>query len=66
MLFCVMKEWYFVIEDNQDESGYGDYLQQFSAPTYNKAALILKENPKCTHIDYWDGERWHLSRLGPC
>lgn len=54
-----MKPYYCVIEDNQDENGYGDYLQQFGAESFEEASQILKANARCTHIDYWDGTRWH-------
>lgn len=50
---------YSVIEDDQDENGYGDYLYQYSAPTYSEAVRLLKADSKCSHIDYWDGKEWH-------
>lgn len=52
--------YYSIIEETFDEKGETlEYLSQYSRTTYSEAENKLKEDPKCTHIDYWDGQEWH-------
>jgi len=56
-----VKPFYIVVEDNQDEYGYGDYLAQKECKTLEEAKEYLKNHPSCTGIDYWNGEKWEYN-----
>lgn len=60
-----MKAQYFVIQNNQDEDGNGDYLSQYSADTYEEAKRLLEKDMQCDHIDYWTGSDYLCEVDGP-
>ncbi len=51
--------YYSVVEDKMDNFGFGEYLHHYKSLTYQAAKEYLDEHPKCTNIDYFDGEEWH-------
>ena len=50
--------YYSVIEDSTDYVGVGEYRHRHRCRTFDEAKKYLDEHPKCTHIDYFDGEEW--------
>jgi hypothetical protein len=51
--------YYSVIQDTMDYCGMGEYLHKHRCMKFEEAKKYLEEHPKCTHIDYFDGEEWH-------
>lgn len=56
--------YYSVIQDTTDFCGMGEYLHKHRCVSYDEAKKFLEEHPKCTHIDYFDGEEWHHQITG--
>lgn len=50
--------YYSVIQDTIDYIGMGEYKHIHNCLTYQEAKDYLDNHPKCTHIDYFDGEEW--------
>jgi hypothetical protein len=58
-----MDAGFYLVEDDRDECGYGDYLHQFFAVTVQEAIELLDKNPCCGHADFWDGSTWHHNAI---
>lgn len=48
---------YVVVENNQDELGYGDRLHEHWTTGWDDAQDYLAKHPRCTGIDAYDDEK---------